>query len=946
MSRPRAKSVTASPRAPELVPLPHDIPRHKVYKEILDTEQTYVDNLLKLDEVFVQPLLARASWTVVRNPLVAIFLSNVEILLYVHSKFLADVREAVESLSFQVADVLASYARVFKLYHSYASCYEFAIPIIMEKHNSEPYLNAFILKAQEELGGTMLSSLAILPIQRIPRYILLIKELIKITPKSHSEYNRLEIALQRLETEAQELNEVIRARQHSRQIAEVEKQFSNKISLAEKNRKILKIGTLNAKAVSKSGHVSLTYLLFNDLLIIAAPSSTGLAVYQAIDLRFLTQDSVRENGKFISIRFRAQNTALSFISESEREEFKVALIEGIRKCNAIYADLFENNSKLSSTTTVDSERGDTFESNEESIGASRCYACSNRFTMFKRRQYCGKCGNAVCNDCSEKKIYILNLNEVVKVCDICAEQLRKDQDRNISPSFNSLESLEFNFNKLSTTEDLLRELLRTEHEFLRRIDIFLNIFILPMLNYRINNALEMEPQIAIFFNNVELISILNKEFGSSLSARLETWNSETTLIGSVFVKFAPLFRLYGQYARYSSFVLLAFESSEFSEAVKAGECHPKCVSLHLKASQLLQLPLERIPTYERFIYEYIQRLPDSCKDIPHLEESLERIRDCNVHINEAREEQENLKILHDLEEKFKGSAVLVQPGRRLVKGGHLFKVNRKGAGQRYYFHLFNDALSYSKETLVGFQLHRMMDNYRLKVIDNSDSDSLRNSFTLVSADKSFVVYASDAETKFEWLQAFCSLASESSSIPDSGVSSRARSHSVKRRSLILTSNSQSPSRRRYDSATVRRGSTSGNTTEQVDEKVERKQRNSKTSGKIQSPQGGKEIDLTRAPVLESEKKARVCNVCCASFRLVLRINHCRCCGEAVCQNCSKREVCLPHSQGIPVRTCDTCYNLLVINDLVIQDGNGKKAMETVKLELDENFVTSSDEDTF
>jgi hypothetical protein len=454
--------------------------------------------------------------------------------------------------------------------------------------------------------------------------------------------------------------------------------------------------------------------------------------------------------------------------------------------------------------------------------------------------------------------------------------------------------------------------------------------------------LEIEPQIAIFFNNIELISILNKEFSSSLNTRLESWNSETTLIGSVFVKFAPLFRLYGQYARYSSYVLLAFESPEFCNAVKAGESHPKCVSLNLKASQLLQLPLERIPTYERFLYEYIQRLSDNNKDIPHLEESLERIRDCNVHINEAREEQDNLKVLHDLEEKFKGSASLVQPGRRLVKCGPLFKVNRKGSGQRYYFHLFNDALAYSKENLAGFQLHRMMDNYRLKVIDSPDSEAVKHSFTLVSSDKSFVVYANDSETKLEWLHAFGSLTSEAV-VADSSPS-RARSPSIKRRSMILGSASLSPSRRRYDSISGRRGSVTADPSENAEEKIERKQRNSKNSGKIQSPSGGKEIDLTRAPVLESEKKVRQCHVCCASFRLILRINHCRCCGEAVCHNCSKREVCLPHSQGIPVRTCDACYNLLIINDLVQQDADGKKTKEIVKLELDENFSTSSDEE--
>jgi len=58
-----------------------------------------------------------------------------------------------------------------------------------------------------KLSGIDLSSLLITPVQRIPRYELLLKELINCTWETHPDYTNLEKALQTIKGVASTINE-------------------------------------------------------------------------------------------------------------------------------------------------------------------------------------------------------------------------------------------------------------------------------------------------------------------------------------------------------------------------------------------------------------------------------------------------------------------------------------------------------------------------------------------------------------------------------------------------------------------------------------------------------------------------------------------------------------------------------------------------------------------
>ncbi|CAD5119010.1 DgyrCDS7665 [Dimorphilus gyrociliatus] len=55
-----------------------------------------------------------------------------------------------------------------------------------------------------------------------------------------------------------------------------------------------------------------------------------------------------------------------------------------------------------------------------------CMICNARFTMFVRRHHCRRCGRVICSTCSSKRMKLGDGEELVRVCDDCAELLSND----------------------------------------------------------------------------------------------------------------------------------------------------------------------------------------------------------------------------------------------------------------------------------------------------------------------------------------------------------------------------------------------------------------------------------------------------------------------------------------------------------------------------------------
>uniref|UniRef100_A0A8C5DYA0 Phosphatidylinositol 3,4,5-trisphosphate-dependent Rac exchanger 1 protein n=1 Tax=Gouania willdenowi TaxID=441366 RepID=A0A8C5DYA0_GOUWI len=178
-----------------------------VLNEIVNTERDYVRTLLFLQSVS----LSSAPTTFPR-----ILFSNIEDILELHKEVLSAVEAGLQpepQPQHALGHIFLQFVSAFSVYGEYCSNHEKALRLLMEL-NKIPNIRTFLLHCML-LGGKKstdipLEGYLLTPIQRICKYPLLLKELLKRTPKKHADYPAVEEALQAMKAVCSNINETKR----------------------------------------------------------------------------------------------------------------------------------------------------------------------------------------------------------------------------------------------------------------------------------------------------------------------------------------------------------------------------------------------------------------------------------------------------------------------------------------------------------------------------------------------------------------------------------------------------------------------------------------------------------------------------------------------------------------------------------------------------------------
>uniref|UniRef100_A0A7N8YBD7 Phosphatidylinositol 3,4,5-trisphosphate-dependent Rac exchanger 1 protein n=1 Tax=Mastacembelus armatus TaxID=205130 RepID=A0A7N8YBD7_9TELE len=188
-----------------------------VLKEILNTEKDYVQTLLFLQSAFLHRIRQTADDQQCLSPEhVKILFSNIEDILELHKEVLSAVETSLQpepQPHHALGHVFLQFKESFSVYGEYCSNHEKALRLLMEL-NKIPNIRLFLLHCML-LGGKKstdvpLEGYLLSPIQRICKYPLLLKELLKRTPKKHADYPAVEEALQAMKAVCSNINETKR----------------------------------------------------------------------------------------------------------------------------------------------------------------------------------------------------------------------------------------------------------------------------------------------------------------------------------------------------------------------------------------------------------------------------------------------------------------------------------------------------------------------------------------------------------------------------------------------------------------------------------------------------------------------------------------------------------------------------------------------------------------
>ncbi|XP_078091357.1 FYVE, RhoGEF and PH domain-containing protein 6 isoform X2 [Mustelus asterias] len=349
---------------------------------------------------------------------------------------------------------------------------------------------------------------------------------------------------------------------------------------------------------------------------------------------------------------------------------------------------------------------------------------------------------------------------------------------------------------------------------------------------------------------------LNRGLLRELEERMAHWD-EHQRIADIFMEKGPYLKMYSTYIKeFDKNVCLLDEQCKknptFAAIVKEFEMSSRCANLALK--HYLLKPVQRIPQYKLLLTDYVKNLSRDCADYKDTQAALAIVIEVANHANDILKQGDNFQKLMQIQYSLNGQQEIVQPGRVFLKEGTLMKLSRKVMQPRMFF-LLNDVLLYTTPVQSGmYKLNNMLSLAGMKVSKPSQ-EAYQNELNIESVERSFILSASSAAERDEWLEAI----------------SKAIEDYTKKRITFTASKSL----------------------EEEPDKPE-----------LNTPLG------TKAPIWIPDPRATMCMICTCDFTLTWRRHHCRACGKIVCQACSSNKFNLDYLKNRPARVCDHCFSEL------------------------------------
>eukprot|EP00026_Physarum_polycephalum_P004104 Phypoly_transcript_04121.p1 GENE.Phypoly_transcript_04121~~Phypoly_transcript_04121.p1 ORF type:complete len:678 (+),score=110.34 Phypoly_transcript_04121:137-2170(+) len=434
--------------------------RMKVVKEVIETEKSYLQSVecIVLDYLesirnSFPPLLPPESITMIFGKIEDIFLINKELYQQLTST-------SEEKAGKRIGDIFLKTAPYLKLYSEYCKNYPLAIAKL-KKHLEEERFAFFVKKIRGDGSILDLPSLLIMPVQRIPRYKLLLIELLKRTDPVEPDFGDLNVALGKVSEVADHINNVIKERQNIEKLLSIQKKLTGTVPpIAIPRRVFIREGSLMkvCRKVSKKRW----FILFNDAFIYGSILDT-VGKYKFHRLQTLVGGKVKDvpdkpkHKNAFQIICKEKSFTVFAATPEEKRSWYSSFESAFSNINhepspsppARFSKHFSYANLLASTNTSQRPLTPNTEESESApvwvpdSDAERCMHCSVKFTAFKRRHHCRKCGKVVCAKCSNYSYKLDNLNKTARVCAFCFKELTQIAPNSVSalPTSDSYENL-------------------------------------------------------------------------------------------------------------------------------------------------------------------------------------------------------------------------------------------------------------------------------------------------------------------------------------------------------------------------------------------------------------------------------------------------------------------------------------------------------------------------
>ncbi|XP_076813794.1 FYVE, RhoGEF and PH domain-containing protein 2-like isoform X2 [Clavelina lepadiformis] len=424
---------------------------HFIAKELLSTEEVYVDTLHLIDQVFHKKLQAEALIRdIIPEAEVNKIFGHVSAIYQFHLKFLLpQIKERLDNWDNnpQIGDVMMQAGPFLKIYATYTQNYKESLKTLdhwLKKSKHFSYL-VHSITTKTIYPSLPLQAHMVTPIQRIPRYRLLLVDYLTRLSEDALDKKEAEKALELISDVALHLNETLKLVERRKELVKKLQDLKNvDFDITEVFRNLLKEGSVK-RLDNWEDKKSESYLyLLSDMLLDCSsihkiPLNKSYKVRARIDLAGAQVFEVRAFDGSHGFCVHGIKESVEFATETSEESrnwmqaIKDAIEEYECRKNSFRispSQTFENKPEFPSTSSSNS-----FEIKDEKIGkrcprwikdreASMCMICSKSFGSFRHKQHCRACGKVVCLDCSDQQHKLDYIpGETQKVCIDCHKML-------------------------------------------------------------------------------------------------------------------------------------------------------------------------------------------------------------------------------------------------------------------------------------------------------------------------------------------------------------------------------------------------------------------------------------------------------------------------------------------------------------------------------------------
>ena len=300
--------------------------RLRAIREVLQTEKTYLKSLELLIEHYVKPLKV-----ILDQPTHNILFGHVEMIHNLNS-------ELLQELEIDLNNVGSAFLRLgpfLKLYSVYAFDYKRVLLTLQDLQDKNAKFKSFLDRTETRPDvQKKLNSLLILPIQRVPRYKLLLQQVLLYTSPSERDFKILQDSVKQMENTAAHINSLVEDQENTQIMLNLQNSLVGRCPrIIEPCRKLIREGVL-LKVTRKNETVRRYCTLMSDIFMysrVCKERAPGMLLENSLECCCIFPLKKCKVSETLPGTFRIKCQEDEIILQSSDEEYARAWVRTIKE---------------------------------------------------------------------------------------------------------------------------------------------------------------------------------------------------------------------------------------------------------------------------------------------------------------------------------------------------------------------------------------------------------------------------------------------------------------------------------------------------------------------------------------------------------------------------------------------------------------------------------------